>query len=134
MTHDLVAFEDLNMEAMKKLWGKKISDRAFYFFIQKVRYLAGRYGCDFRQVDRFFPSSKLCSQCGHKKEVLALSERVYECGNCGSVMDRDINAATNLDNMGRALSIGLVEVRPQIRGALRVWVDKTHRKTESPDL
>jgi len=47
-------------------------------------------------VDRFFPSSKTCSQCGEKKDRLEQWERVYECPRCGAVMDRDVNAAINM--------------------------------------
>jgi len=47
-------------------------------------------------VDRFFPSSKLCSACGSKKEDLELSDRIYKCANCGLVIDRDLNASINI--------------------------------------
>ncbi|WP_293145253.1 MULTISPECIES: zinc ribbon domain-containing protein [unclassified Microcoleus] len=47
-------------------------------------------------VDRWFPSSKTCSNCGTKKDTLFLSERVFECSHCGKVIDRDLNAAINL--------------------------------------
>ncbi|PFZ56405.1 transposase, partial [Bacillus wiedmannii] len=53
------------------------------------------YGIELRQVDRFYPSSKLCSCCSQKKVDLKLSDRVYTC-ECGNVMDRDLNAAINL--------------------------------------
>jgi len=47
-------------------------------------------------VDRWFPSSKTCSNCGYKKETLSLSERVFECESCNFTIDRDLNAAINL--------------------------------------
>ncbi|WP_363318810.1 zinc ribbon domain-containing protein [Microcoleus sp. CAWBG51] len=54
------------------------------------------YGSKLVIVDRWFPSSKTCSNCGTKKDTLFLSERVFECSHCGKVIDRDLNAAINL--------------------------------------
>lgn len=51
-------------------------------------------------VDRFFPSSKLCSECNNKKEDLSLKDRIYKCDNCGLEIDRDLNASINLKNEG----------------------------------
>ena len=55
-------------------------------------------GIEFIQVDRFYPSSKTCSGCGHIKHNLKLSDRTYTCSECGLVIDRDLNAAINLMN------------------------------------
>ena len=54
------------------------------------------------KVDRFFPSSKMCSRCGSVKKELRLDERIYRCG-CGNCMDRDVNAAVNIREEGRRL-------------------------------
>ncbi|WP_287241084.1 MULTISPECIES: zinc ribbon domain-containing protein [unclassified Okeania] len=54
------------------------------------------YGSELIIIDRWFPSSKTCSRCGTVKESLLLSERVFECENCGFSCDRDLNAALNL--------------------------------------
>ncbi|MEG4507877.1 zinc ribbon domain-containing protein [Microcoleus sp. F6_B4] len=54
------------------------------------------YGSKLVVVDRWFPSSKTCSNCGTKKETLGLGERVFECSHCGFKLDRDLNAAINL--------------------------------------
>ena len=51
---------------------------------------------ELRQVDRFYPSSKLCSCCGHKKVKLSLSERIFKCEACDAELDRDFNASLNL--------------------------------------
>lgn len=51
-------------------------------------------------ADKWYPSSKLCSNCGHKKDVLKLSDRIYKCDHCGLVIDRDANAAKNLAILG----------------------------------
>ena len=60
-----------------------------------LTYKCELYGSKLVVVDRWFPSSKTCSNCGTKKEILSLSERVFDCGNCGFVVDRDLNADFN---------------------------------------
>ncbi len=70
--------------------------RNFYIRVAKGQ-KAVEYGTHVHKVDRFFPSSKLCSVCGNKKDDLKLSDRVYGCV-CGFVMDRDLNAAINIKN------------------------------------
>ena len=77
---------------------KLISDCCWNMFIETMRYKCEEYGIEFVQADKFFPSSKLCSCCGHKKKDLKLSDRVYICPNCGLEIDRDYNAAINLMN------------------------------------
>ncbi|MHC5729660.1 MAG: zinc ribbon domain-containing protein [Nostoc sp.] len=57
------------------------------------------YGSKLVVLDRWFPSSKTCSNCGMKKETLSLSERVFECQHCRFVIDRDLNAAINLSKV-----------------------------------
>ena len=52
------------------------------------------------EIDRFYPSSKRCSKCGHVKEELGLSERTYQCESCGNTLDRDYNAAINIRDEG----------------------------------
>ena len=56
---------------------------------------------------QYFPSSKQCSCCGHKKDKLGLDERTYSCSNCGMNMDRDLNAAKNLEQLYTASSAGI---------------------------
>lgn len=73
-----------------------------------LTYKANWYGRDLIQIDRFFPSSKLCSCCGHKNKELELKDRSWKCSECGTVHDRDFNAAKNILNEGkRILNIGL---------------------------
>jgi putative transposase len=57
------------------------------------------YGCEVKIADRYYPSSKRCSSCGQLKPDLALSERMYCCTSCGLEMDRDLNAALNLEQL-----------------------------------
>ncbi|MEH1783698.1 MAG: transposase [Nostoc sp.] len=64
-----------------------------------MTYKCELYGSKLVVVDRWFPSSKTCSNCSSKKETLSLSERVFECEHCGLVIDRDLNAAVNLSRV-----------------------------------
>lgn len=93
-----IVIECLNVLGMLKnrKLSKAISEAGFYEFARQLEYKCKLYGIDFVKADRFFPSSKLCSNCGCKKNKLKLSERTYHCEHCGNVMDRDLNAAINL--------------------------------------
>lgn len=96
--HGVIVIEDLNVSGMManhKL-ASAIADMGFYEFRRQLDYKTKLYGSKLVIADRWFPSSKTCSTCGQKKETLSLSERVFECGNCNLVIDRDLNAAINL--------------------------------------
>lgn len=96
--HGTVVIEDLNVSGMlanHKL-AKAIADMSFFEFCRQLTYKCKLYGSKLVVVDRWFPSSKTCSNCGIKKETLSLSERVFECDHCGFSLDRDLNAAINL--------------------------------------
>jgi putative transposase len=84
-----------NMVKNHKLAGA-ISDAGWGEFFRQLEYKAQARGLEVMRAPRFFASSKTCSGCGAVKETLKLSERTYECGSCGLVMDRDLNAARNL--------------------------------------
>ena len=99
--HSEIVVEDLNVSGMlanHKL-AKAISDMGFYEFKRQLTYKGELYGSRLTEVDRWFPSSKTCSNCGQKKETLSLSERVFNCPDCGFSLDRDLNAAINLKNV-----------------------------------
>ncbi|WP_010285926.1 RNA-guided endonuclease InsQ/TnpB family protein [Kurthia massiliensis] len=93
-----ITLEDLNVRGMMKNrhLSKAIAQQGFFNFRTKLQMKCEAYGIELRLVNRFYPSSKLCSVCGHKKVDLTLKERVYECTNCHKVLDRDLNAAMNL--------------------------------------
>lgn len=95
-----VVMEDLNISGMmkNKHLAKAIQEQNLYEFIRQMKYKCEFNGIEFIQVDRFYPSSKICSCCGFKKDNLKLSDRIYECDNCGEVIDRDKNASINLGN------------------------------------
>jgi transposase len=77
---------------------KAFADAALYEFRRQIEYKAKMNGFQVHVVSKWFPSSKTCSECGHVKEDLSLSEREYVCenSNCRHVIDRDLNAAINL--------------------------------------
>nr|WP_281357468.1 RNA-guided endonuclease TnpB family protein [Brasilonema bromeliae] len=100
--HAVVALEDLNTSGMLKnhrLAGA-VSDANFYEFRRQVEYKVIRYGGTVVFVDRFYPSSKTCSNCGEIREI-SLSERVYVCQKCQHTQDRDLNASKNLQKYAR---------------------------------
>jgi len=75
---------------------KAIAEQCLYDFKIKLKYKCKFYGIEFVEADRFYPSSKTCSECGHVKTKLSLSERTYVCEECDCVIDRDYNASVNL--------------------------------------
>jgi putative transposase len=90
--------EDLNVAGMTQLrsLARHVADAGIGDLGRMLGYKAGWYGLDLHVADRWFPSSKTCSNCGHVRTVLGLDERTYRCDRCGVVIDRDVNAAINL--------------------------------------
>ena len=95
----VVIMEDLNVKGMmkNKHLSRSIAEMGFYDFIRIMKYKCEESGIKFFQVDRFFPSSKTCSHCGCVHKGLKLSDRIFECPSCGFTIDRDYNAAVNLE-------------------------------------
>ena len=95
---EYITIEDLNVSGMLKNrhLSRAIAECEFYYFRALLERKCREYGIQLRIVDRFYASSKTCSRCGHIKKDLKLSDRVYECTECGLVIDRDYNAALNL--------------------------------------
>ena len=93
----LICIEDLNLKAMQRLYGRKISDLGFSDFVRILEYKAKMSGSKIIKVDRFYASSQLCSKCGYKNsELKDLKIRKWQCPACGLVHDRDRNAALNI--------------------------------------
>ena len=95
--YDVIGVEDIDMKAMSRSlhFGKSVADNGFGMLRTMLAYKLEEQDKELVKVDRFYPSSKRCSRCGRVKEKLTLSERIYRC-ECGSVMDRDVNAAINI--------------------------------------
>jgi putative transposase len=96
--HSLVKLENLNVCGMVRnhSLAKSISDSGWGMFGRMCEYKGGWYGCLVERVDRFYPSSKTCSQCGWVNDKLELNHRFWVCLGCGAEHDRDANAALNL--------------------------------------
>jgi len=102
-TSDVVVIEDLNVAGMMQYnrpLAKALQDAAFATFRTLLTYKCAWYGSTLIVADRFYPSSKTCSECGYVKTKLALSERMFTCEQCGISIDRDVNAARNLAKYG----------------------------------
>jgi putative transposase len=96
-----IGIEDLNVKGMLKnrRLARAIADMGFYELRRQLEYKAALRGCRVVMADRWYPSSKTCSSCGHVVQVLALAHRRWICPGCGASHDRDVNAAINLKNM-----------------------------------
>ena len=103
-TYGTVCIEDLNVAGMVKNHGlaRSLSDASLGEFRRQLEYKTARTGAVLCVVDRWFPSSKTCSNCGTVKAKLSLSERTFNCDNCGTSIDRDLNAAINIEVAGSA--------------------------------
>jgi len=98
---DVICIEDLNLDGMKRLWGRKVSDYGFADFVAKLEYLAEKNGKEVRKVDRWLASSQTCHKCGCKNpDTKNLRVREWVCPNCGARHDRDVNAAMNILTAG----------------------------------
>lgn len=115
--YDFIFIEDLNIKGMargrkrkkpdaktrKHGLGKAINDLAWSQFVSFLMYKAISEGKFVIKIDRYFPSSQLCSCCGYKNSNLKLSDREWICPQCNKVHDRDVNAAINILNEGKRL-------------------------------
>lgn len=113
--YDVLCFEDLNIEAMKRLWGRKVSDLGFAEFMSILEAKAHQRGKQVIKIGRFEPSTQTCSVCGHRQQM-ELKDRTFICENCGIVIDRDHNAARNIRSWG--INSGLESVRRSEAAAL----------------
>lgn len=100
--YDTICLENLAVANMIKnrSLSRSISDVSWSEFTRMLAYKAEWYGKNIIKIGRFEPSSKTCSSCGHIKQDLTLSDRMWMCENCGLTHDRDVNAAKNIKNMG----------------------------------
>ena len=106
--YDEIRLEDLNLQGMKALWGRKVSDLGFADFVKKLVYIAQKKGVKITFIDKWYPSSKTCSVCGAVNEALNLRDRNWRCNDCGTVHDRDRNAAINIFRVGASTHEGEV--------------------------
>jgi putative transposase len=97
----VIGIENLNVNGMAKNHNlaRSILDMGFGEFVRQLNYKAKIFGVEIVQADRFYPSSKTCCRCGYRKDNLTLSDRVFRCESCGFEIDRDLNAAINLEKL-----------------------------------
>ena len=102
-----IGIEDLNVRGMvrNRHLARSIADMGFFEFRRQLEYKAAMRGGQVVIADRWFPSSKICSCCGHKQEELPLSVRRWSCSICGVEHDRDLNAAINLKNYAASSTV-----------------------------
>lgn len=122
---DEIAIEDLNVKGMmrNRHLARAILDMGFHEFRRQLVYKSMLRRCHVVAVDRWFPSSKICSRCSVIKENMPLGERMFRCEACGLVIDRDLNAAKNIarivfDILITVSSTYLRDIKPVERRAL----------------
>ena len=116
--YTLICIEELNIKAMQRLWGRKVSDLGHSQFANILKRQCAKTGSTVAEIPRFYPSSKTCSDCGYVVDGLPLNVREWVCPECGSIHDRDLNAAVNILRVGASTLAG-EGVRPASAGVLR---------------
>jgi putative transposase len=111
--NQVIVIEDLNVKGMLKNHNlsKSIQELSLNRFKNILTYKSKWYGRDLVEIDRYYPSSKLCSCCGYKNTELTLNDRTWKCPECGLVHDRDYNAATNIKKEGNRILNNRVPTR-----------------------
>jgi putative transposase len=104
--NQMLRVEDLNIAGMKKnrRLAKSISDAAWSEFIRQLQYKGRWYGCEVEKINRFYPSSQTCHICNYRQTDLTLRDRMWICPDCGTLHDRDRNAAINIRDYRKAKS------------------------------
>ena len=104
--YDVLCFETLRLDGMKRLWGRKVSDLGFATFLEILQWVATKKGKQIVFIDPWYPSSKTCSSCSVVQDKLPLEVRRWLC-ECGTENDRDHNAAINIHRVGTStLALG----------------------------
>jgi putative transposase len=124
-TKSVVVMEDLHVAGMLKnhQLAQALSDVGFAEFRRQLAYKAEWYGCRIIVADRWFASSKTCSRCGWVDEQLTLADRTFRCQRCGLVMDRDLNAAKNLEKLADSSADSQNACGGESAGA-SLWADR----------
>ena len=131
-----IAVEDLSVKNMVKhpKLARQIADAAWGELVRQLEYKAKWYGRSLVKIDRWFPSSKRCGNCGHIIESLPLNIREWDCPKCGTHHDRDINAARNVLAVGHTVAVCGANIRPdqhELKGQLRKTSNGKKQKPKS---
>ncbi|MCT9003767.1 RNA-guided endonuclease InsQ/TnpB family protein [Streptomyces rhizosphaerihabitans] len=128
-----VHVEDLCVKGLVRTrLAKSVHDAGWSAFVGMLEYKAARYGRVFTRVDRFFPSSQLCSACGFKDGPKPLAVREWTCTGCGTLHDRDVNAARNIRTEGHKVAAGQAETRNARGAQVRPARVPAQRATRTP--
>lgn len=129
-----IVVEDLAVKNMVKLplLAQSISDASWGELIRQLSYKCQWYGRELVKIDRWFPSSKRCGNCGHIVDKLPLNVREWDCPKCGAHHDRDINASKNILAAGLAVSVCGANIRPDNHTAKRQLRKSSHGKKQKP--
>lgn len=119
---DIVCIENLDVKSMvkNKRLSLSIADSGFGMFKEQLRYKCSWYGKYLVEADKFYPSSKICSCCGHKYKELSLGESDWQCEHCHSTHDRDENASVNLQKLGK-LAVALSNKESKLKKLDDYW-------------
>ena len=98
--YDMIAVEMLNLEGMKKRWGRKVSDLAFGEFVLILEWVCQKYGKTLAKAGQWIPTTKVCHICQQKNDSITLADRYWRCATCNTHHDRDINAANVILQVG----------------------------------
>jgi putative transposase len=129
-----IVVEDLAVKNMVKnhKLARAISDANWGELVRQLTYKAEWYGRDLIKIDRWFPSSKRCSSCGHITEKMPLNVREWDCPQCGTHHDRDINASINILAAGLAVSVCGATVRAEQSKSVKPGAKPSRRKKQKP--
>ena len=129
-----IVVEDLAVKNMVKnhKLARAISDANWGELVRQLAYKAEWYGRELIKIDRWFPSSKRCSSCGHIVEKMSLNIRQWDCPQCGTHHDRDINASINILAAGLAVAVCGATVRPEQSKSVKAGAKPRKGKKQKP--
>ncbi|MGL5065046.1 MAG: RNA-guided endonuclease TnpB family protein, partial [Microcoleus sp.] len=129
-----IAVEDLAVKNMVKnpKLALAISDASWGELVRQLEYKCDWYGRTLIKIDRWFPSSKRCFECGYIVEKLPLKIREWECPNCGVHHDRDLNAANNILAAGLAVKVCGATVRPEQSKSVKAGAKNPKGRKQKP--
>jgi putative transposase len=132
--YDTIYVEDLNLRGLTKnhSLARSLGDAAIGSAIRAIEAKAHMHGKEVVKIDRFFPSSKMCSSCGAVRNTLPLSVRAWRCDACGAVHDRDENAARNILAVGQTVTARGGSVRPSTATAVQGSSQRSANHLGSP--
>jgi putative transposase len=120
-----------NMVKNPKL-SQAISDVSWGEITRQLAYKCLWYGRNYIEIDRWFPSSKRCSNCGYIAEKMPLNIREWDCPDCGTHHDRDVNASKNILAAGLAVSVCRATIRPEQSKSVKAGAEPRKGKKQKP--